>query len=678
MLAMGNDWIGTDDASEHLGMGKTKLYELTREGRIPANRVGKKWMYDRSELSKWMRASQQLERFFLDTPANIEDNPKLRDPQRDAYLQAASFYQHGGQNALIQLPVGCGKSGLATILPFGIAEGRVLVITPNLTIKEELHNAFDITNKQKCFWRQRDVLEDRHMRNGPYVCTLDTGNLSVCDKSHIVLTNIHQFGTNADKWLTKFPDGFFDLIIVDEAHHGPAASWKRVFARFPNAKVANLTATPFRSDRQELDGDLIFRYPFKSASIKGYVKKLTTSYAAPSELTFTREGKEEETYTLDEVLAMKEKEWFSRGIALSTPCNVSIVDNSLEKLEQLRLTGTKHQLIAVACSINHARQIRSLYKERGYEAAIVHSNPNKEADELANEEVMRNLYNGILDCIVQVQMLGEGFDHPKLSVAAIFRPFRSLAPYIQFVGRILRVVVQNNPTHPDNHGHIVTHVGMNLDELLKRFRLFENDDQRFWEEVTIGEDPDLPKNVTDGSGRMKLHEDMVVQSEIVEQLFQEDFVTAEDTDIQHDLEKKLEALGLDPRLAQGVVQKSRSDSLGPAVARAAQPFSSIPAKQWSEAKKRLDEEARRTAKILLNRVDLKTGGVEIPRKLRPEIGASTNLIAAITMVNTAIAQKIGDGRKRHEWSLDEFVAAKEALPDILNTLFRQLKKAQSG
>jgi DNA repair protein RadD len=39
-------------------------------------------------------------------------------------------------------------------------------------------------------------------------------------------------------------------------------------------------------------------------------------------------------------------------------------------------------------------------------------------------------------------MLGEGFDHPKVSVAAIFRPFRSLAPYIPFVGRIMNVVVQ--------------------------------------------------------------------------------------------------------------------------------------------------------------------------------------------------------------------------------------------
>ena len=666
-------WIGTDEAAEYLGIGKTKLYELTRERRIPTKRIGKKWMYERTELDEWMNTSQRLEDFFQDTPVNIEMNPRLREPQRDAYIQAAAYFQRGGKKALIQIPVGCGKSGLATLLPFGIAAGRVLVIAPNLTIKDELYKAFDITNRQKCFWRQQGVLEDRHMKLGPYICTLDTGNLSVCEKSHIVLTNIHQFGMNADKWLTKFPDDFFDLIIVDEAHHGAAASWRSVFERFPDAKVANLTATPFRSDRQELEGELIFRYPFKSASIKGYVKKLKASYAAPSELTFTLKGKER-TLSLEEVLEMKEEEWFSRGVALSSPCNVSIIDNSLEKLEQLRQTGTKHQLIAVACSINHAREIRSLYRERGYEAAIVHS----KADERANEDVMRDLYNGVLDCIVQVQMLGEGFDHPKLSVAAIFRPFRSLAPYIQFVGRILRVVVQNDPMHPDNYGHIVTHAGMNLDKLLQRFKLFENDDQKFWEEATSGKEPDLPKEILDGNARMKLQEDMVVQNEIVEQLFEEDFATAEDADIQRDLEKKLEALGLDPRLAHQVVQKSRSGALGPAVTAAAQAFSKVPAKQWKEAKKRLDEEAHRTAKVLLNRVGLNPNGIDIPRKLKPEIGAINNTVAAYMMVNNAIAKGFGGGGKRPEWSFEEFVAAKEALPGILNNLVRQIKRAQQN
>ncbi|PJN92740.1 hypothetical protein CNY89_27075, partial [Amaricoccus sp. HAR-UPW-R2A-40] len=53
------------------------------------------------------------------------------------------------------------------------------------------------------------------------------------------------------------------MIIIDEAHHSAAASWQRVIERFNQAKVILLTATPFRSDRQELDGELVFRYPFR-------------------------------------------------------------------------------------------------------------------------------------------------------------------------------------------------------------------------------------------------------------------------------------------------------------------------------------------------------------------------------------------------------------------------------
>ncbi|ORV21700.1 hypothetical protein AWB98_26975 [Mycolicibacterium conceptionense] len=76
-----------------------------------------------------------------------------------------------------------------------------------------------------------------------------------------------------------------------------------------------------------------------------------------------------------------------------------------------------------------------------------------------------------------MQMLGEGFDHPRLSVAAIFRPFRSLAPYIQFVGRVMRVVQEAAPEHPDNQGHIVSHVGLNNDARWSEFRELDLDDQ---------------------------------------------------------------------------------------------------------------------------------------------------------------------------------------------------------
>ena len=75
---MNGPWVGTDQAADYLGIGRTMLYELTREGRIPARRLGKKWMYDREELAAWIQASRRLEDFFQNTSANIESNSGIR------------------------------------------------------------------------------------------------------------------------------------------------------------------------------------------------------------------------------------------------------------------------------------------------------------------------------------------------------------------------------------------------------------------------------------------------------------------------------------------------------------------------------------------------------------------------------------------------------------------------
>jgi len=663
-------WLVIEDAARYLGIGKTKLYELSQAGKIPSSKSAKKWVFNKDKLDEWLQANRPIEDFFLNLNPNIEDNDFLREPQREGYLRTYDYFSRGDNQAIIQIPVGCGKSGLISLLPLGISKGRVLVIAPNLTIKEELYRNLDITNKQKCFWRKTFVLEDKDMIAGPYVCSLSEGNISIAEKSHIVVTNIQQLSTNTEKWLDQFKAYFFDMVIVDEGHHSAAISWKRVFDKFKDAKIVNLTATPFRSDRQDLPGELIYRYSFKSASIKGYIKKLKAVYVAPCELTFTAQG-ETKTYTLEEVLKMKEEIWFSRGIALSEPCNVSIVDNSLEKLEKLRLSGTKHQIIAVACSIRHSQQVRGLYEERGVNAEVIHS----KMDEYEKEKVIRDLTNGTLDCIVQVQMLGEGFDHPKLSVAAIFNPFRSLAPYIQFVGRILRVIVQNDPTHPDNYGFVVTHVGLNLDQQLKRFKDFENDDQAFWEEVLGGEEPEPPRDVLEGKTRLKLDEGMVVSHEIVDSLFEEDFPPVEDQDIITELELKLKNLGLDPSLAKKFLQESNRNEINSN--QAAKPFAVLPQRQWAVAKRKLNDEAKRTANLVLNNCGLDRGGMEVPYKYKLGTSARGNFVAILELVNKRVYKLIGEKKDREKWTLEEFQKATNELPKILNSLVREIKKAQS-
>lgn len=670
-MSIKSEWLTVEEAASYIGMGKTVLYALAKDGKIPASKLGKKWTFEKSQLDSWMRSNQPIETYFTSLEYKIDDNTLLREPQREAYQRTFDFFQSGKNKAILQIPVGCGKTGLSSILPLGIAEGRTLVIAPNLIIKNGLYDAMDITNRQKCFWRKSRVLSNEQMLSGPLACTLDSGNISVATKSHVVITNIQQLATNVDKWLLHFPDDFFDMIIIDEAHHSAADSWKKVLDRFPNAKIIHLTATPFRSDRQEIDGELVYRYSFRSATLKGYIKRLKASYVAPSEIELGFTDERGKKYSLEEVCKLKEEDWFSRGVALAPLCNKHIVDASLEKLEELRQSGTQHQLIAVACSINHAKTVRSLYAERGYTADIIHS--QQEPDE--QQKVLASLKNGTLDCIIQVQMLGEGFDHPHLSVAAVFRPFRSLAPYVQFIGRIMRVIVQNDPTHPDNMGHIVTHLGMNLDKRLEEFKQFEKDDEAFWKKVIGGEEPEVPSNVRSGNTRLTGSESLVVvRSEIVDSLWEEDFTSLEDQQIIDDLRERMQLLGLDPSQVEEIVKKSKPGAM--IVRPAAESFSIQPQRALEEARKRLHEQSSRMAKIILNHVELEMTGREIPFKYT-SLGLSgrTNFIAAVTMVNHEIKKRLG--KEREKCSLEELQVILDSIDDIIQTLQRRLRKAKS-
>lgn len=664
-----SDWMTAEETTKYLGIGKSKLYELAQAGEIPRHKVGKVWKFHRDDLDAWVRASRSIEEFFTTVAYDIEENTELRDPQREAHAATLEHFATSDEAAILQLPVGCGKSGLIALLPFGLAHGRVLVISPNLTIRDSLHGDLDITNRRSCFWRKRSVLAPETMLAGPHVAVLDgkDANIHDCEKSHIVLTNIQQLASSADRWLPNFADNFFDLILVDEGHHSAAKSWEKVFDRFPNAKVVNLTATPYRADDKAITGKLVYRYSFKRAMVKGYIKRLQAVYVAPSELTFTYDG-DTKTHTLDQVLQLKEEEWFSRGVALSPKCNEDIVTASLDRLEQLRQTGTRHQIVAVAMQIDHARAIRSLYAERGYEAETIHSKMAPED----RAEVIRKLKAGLIDVIVQVQMLGEGFDHPQLSVAAIFRPFRTLAPYLQFVGRAMRVVVQNDPRHPDNYGYIVTHAGMNLDTLLTDFREIEREDQEYLAGLINGDEPEPPREVTEGSARMKIRPDMVVHNELLDSLIEEDFLDADDELILEELRRNAEAMGLD---ADAVVEAAKASKRpSKRSVEAPEPFAVNPQRERQEAQRRLNERIKTTARVLLNRVDLTPGGSEVSMQLLPNL-TGVNFVACLQLLNQKVNKAITTAR-RGEWSTDELKKAMDLLPEILEAEVRRLKVKQ--
>lgn len=427
---------------------------------------------------------------FQTREPSISGNPCLRTPQQEAYAELACFALNPDEREVgIVLPVGCGKSGCITIAPFAFRAVRALVVAPSVKIAEQLHDDFDPA-REDMFYSKCGVLNGQPYPE-PAEIRGTTTNRADLDEADVVLTNIQQLQGNENRWLQNLPEDFFDLILFDEGHHNVAQSWNSLKAKFPAARIVNFSATPLRADGQLMAGRILYSYPVFRAIQEGYVKRLKAVVLNPRTLRYVRreDGKESEV-SLDEVRRLGEQDAdFRRSIVTSTETLNTIVDASIRELDKCRKAGDDNRLKIIASALNyeHCRQIVEAYRARGRRADYVHSRE----DSVANERVLQRLENHELDVIVQVRKLGEGFDHSFLVVAAVFSIFANLSPFVQFVGRIMRVIEQNAPGHVLNHGSVVFHAGANVANRWADFQQYSEADREFFDQLLPMEDIDF-------------------------------------------------------------------------------------------------------------------------------------------------------------------------------------------
>ncbi len=318
-----------------------------------------------------------------------------------------------------------------------------------------------------------------------------TTNRADLEEADVVLTNIQQLRGDENRWLQNLPDDFFDLILFDEGHHNVAQSWNTLKAKFAQARIVNFSATPLRADGQLMAGRILYSYPVFRAIQEGYIKQLKAIVLNPEKLRYVRrEDRQEIEVSLAEVQRLGEQDAdFRRSIVTSTETLNTIVDASIRELDKRRQTANDNRLKIIASALNyeHCRQIVEAYRSRGRRADYVHSRE----DAAANERVLQRLENHRLDVIVQVRKLGEGFDHPFLAVAAVFSIFSTLSPFVQFVGRIMRVIEQNAPGHILNHGSVVFHAGANVASRWADFQMYSEADREYFDQLLPIEDLDF-------------------------------------------------------------------------------------------------------------------------------------------------------------------------------------------
>ena len=195
---------------------------------------------------------RQLEEYFDQKTAGNTSDETLYSHQVKAVFSLHKYFNsdetvnpQNSQVALVVLPTGCGKTGVAVLASYVLNASRVLVITPSLIISKQVNEAYEN------FLIQRGIIGE-HMQH-LYVPEkllvryssklLDTYNVQRAD---LVITNAHKVNENprARVRLEDISADLFDLVIVDEAHHYPARTWKRLVDHFPNSRKIFLTATP--------------------------------------------------------------------------------------------------------------------------------------------------------------------------------------------------------------------------------------------------------------------------------------------------------------------------------------------------------------------------------------------------------------------------------------------------
>lgn len=451
--------------------------------------------------------------YFLNASPNIlSDDNELRQIQKDAYVKICHHFllKKSKEHAIAILPTGSGKTGVMAIAPFGVSMGRVLIITPQLVIKDHVVDSLDASQPNN-FWLRYKVFNN--FNELPNVVEYDKDTfLSELDNSNIVILNIHKLSTKSrNSLLNRVEKDHFDMIIIDEAHHSPAQTWKKALQYFNNAKVLKVTGTPFRHDRKIIEGKEVINYRFGKAMHDGIVKTLKSFELKPEKLYLTIENDDSRKYTIQELEEenIKSKNYIQRSVAYSEECNQQIIDSSLYELNKRKNSSTiPHKIIAVCCSIPHAENVKKLYEKSGARAALVHSKQDKKI----TIEELRKVESHQIDVLIHVAMLGEGYDHQYLSIAAIFRPFKSLAPYSQFIGRILRRIPDNEVNSDiDNIGAVIAHkeLGLrplweeyikekNFSEMAKQVKDSEKEQKDLDDELTKIIDLDIGDVITDG------------------------------------------------------------------------------------------------------------------------------------------------------------------------------------
>ncbi len=332
----------------------------------------------------------------------------LRDYQTDIIIKTRLAMREGCKKILIQAPTGSGKTLLtAHMLKTALAKG---------------FGSWFVVHRRELINQSLEAFDLEGLEHG-----VIAANYGYDPSKKVYIASIQSLVRRVGKILQP------KLIVWDECHHIAAGSWTKVFEAFPNAYHIGLTATPERLDGKGLSK--YFERMIQGPRVKELIGDKFLSYfkvyAPPTSFNAENVRTLAGDYNLGDLCAQLDKP--------------DIIGDAVKEYER-HLIGKR--AICFCITIAHSKHTAKAFNERGIPCKHVDGDtPTKERD-----EAMRAFRAGTIKVLTNVGLFGEGVDVPALDGVLLLRPTKSLALYMQQVGRALR------PYPGKEHAIILDHV----------------------------------------------------------------------------------------------------------------------------------------------------------------------------------------------------------------------------
>jgi DNA repair protein RadD len=218
-----------------------------------------------------------------------------------------------------------------------------------------------------------------------------------------------------------------DLLVIDEAHHAVAESYRRIIDRVrdanPEARIFGVTATPNRGDRKGL------REVFDNVADQVRLGEMIASgHLVPPRSFVIDVGVQDQLRAV-----RKTADDYDMGAVAAIMNLAPITEEVIRHWEE---KAGNRQTVVFCSTVAHAMNVATAFNEAGNPAAVVLGDMGSTERKM----VLEAYASGEVQVIVNVAVLTEGWDHPPTSCVVLLRPSSYKSTMIQMVGRGLRTV----------------------------------------------------------------------------------------------------------------------------------------------------------------------------------------------------------------------------------------------